>query len=95
MSEKVRVYLTKYALTTCIQVIDAEKEASSYYTPGQFELSAGGDLWNGWQTYRVGKDFFFSKEAAIEAAEEKRTKKLVSLKKQIAKLEAMTFEVEK
>jgi len=39
-------------------------------------------------------DWHTTPEAAIARAEEMRTKKLASLKKQIAKLEAMTFSAE-
>ena len=49
----------------------------------------------------VGERFFLHKpdwhttpEAAIARAEEMRTKKIASLKKQVAKLEAMTFSAE-
>jgi len=39
-------------------------------------------------------DWHTTPEAAIARAEEMRTKKIASLKKQIAKLEAMTFRAE-
>ncbi len=39
-------------------------------------------------------DWHTTPEAAIARAEEMRTKKIASLKKQIAKLEAMTFSAE-
>lgn len=40
------------------------------------------------------QDWHTTPEAAISCAEEMRTKKIASLKKQIAKLEAMTFSAE-
>ncbi len=39
-------------------------------------------------------DWHTTPEAAIASAEEMRTKKIASLKKQVAKLEAMTFSAE-
>jgi hypothetical protein len=47
----------------------------------------GGWMW--WVS--VGKDVFLTREEAVEAAEKVRLKKIASAKKQIARLEAMSF----
>lgn len=48
-----------------------------------------------WQAlyYKIGKEAFTSLDDAVAAANSARAKKIASLRKQIAKLEAMTFEV--
>ena len=42
--------------------------------------------------YKIGKDLFMSATEAAKAAEAARRKKVESLRKQLAKLEKMTFE---
>lgn len=45
------------------------------------------------ESFRVGRHAHRTAEAALAAAEAERTKKIASLRKQIAKLEALTFSV--
>lgn len=42
-------------------------------------------------TFMVGKNWFPSADEALKAAEAQRQKRLASLKKQVAKMERMTF----
>lgn len=44
-----------------------------------------------WGTFKLGRDAFADRSDAVKAAEVARAKKIASLKKQIAKLEKMTF----
>lgn len=46
---------------------------------------------DGWTYLQVGRDVFRTREAAVTDAINRRQKKVASLKKQIAKLDAMKF----
>ena len=78
-----RIWVTKYAMSGK-GVIPCEDASSSHVDTmvvvGSLFLHRG--------------DWHTTPEAAIARAEEMRTKKIASLKKQIAKLEAMTFSAE-
>ena len=82
----VTIYVTDHALTKGI------KERKVTY----FENGAWGDregshyVW--YHTNREGTDWHFNKGGAIEKAEEMRVKKIAALKRQIERLERMTFE---
>ena len=80
-------YLTKYALSSegVITTFTSNEGPSEYgyVTPKV-----------GWSLYKLGTHAHETPEAAIEAAEKARTKKIASLKKQIAALEKLTFTVE-
>lgn len=74
-----KVWITKYALTTGIYEIEAEiTENGSAY-----------DMHASLPTFycKEGKDWHRTKEDAIQRAEAMRQKKIASLKKQIEKLE--------
>lgn len=76
-----KAYITKYALSSGVDL----KEGELYKS--YFKLSG--------KTYSplVGKnDFYQNPQDAILRCEEMRTAKIKSLKKQIAKLEALDFE---
>ena len=60
---------------------------SAYSTDSSFVFLKG--YYGG---YQVGRDVHETREAALAAAESMRTKKIASLKKQVAKLEALRFE---
>ena len=75
-----KVYITKYALTRGILEADAELNPRF---PTMVSTNLG---------HFHGKDWHETKEAAIYRAEEMRTKKIASLKKQIEKLEALKFD---
>lgn len=77
--EKIRVWITKYALTEGIKVDDAE------LCEGHETMISCG------RCYFHGNDWHRTPEAAILRAEEMRIKKIATVKKQLAKLEKMTF----
>jgi len=76
------VWLSKYALSGGIAEYQAEIRDGRAY-PGKPFMS--------FTSFQLGREAHETKEAAIAAAEEARKKKIAALKKQIAKLEAMTF----
>jgi hypothetical protein len=74
-------YVTKYALMFGIQVVDADPtEGGSLRVDANFYHSEG-------------KDFHRTFEAAIHHVEKMRNEEIASLRKQIAKLEKLKFEV--
>ena len=81
MSEPVTAYLTKYACST-----------------GKIEQIEVWDDGDGWAARRVsyahfkwGRDIFRTRDEAVANAILRRLKKVVSLQKQIDKLEALDF----
>lgn len=74
------VWVTKYALTKGIYTEDAvvAKGGRSAWMPKKCR-----SFW--------GSEFHLTRAAAVARAQEMRTKKIASLRKQIAKLEAMDF----
>lgn len=79
-----RVWITKYALTQGVFEMDVERQSDD-------GKSVYGKAWN--QSYHgQGVEWCKTKSAAIARAKEMRDKKIASLKKQIEKLEKMTFE---
>ena len=86
-----KVWVTKYAMSGK-GVIPCEEakcpiEGGMAVIPGDRSIGS-------FDNYLHGNDWHTTPEAAIARAEEMRTKKIASLKKQIAKLEAMTFSAE-
>lgn len=79
-----RVWITKYALTTGI--FEMEVESQSEDGTGVYG-KAWSDCYHG-----EGKEWHRTKEAALVRAEKMRQKKIASLKKRIEKLEMMKFE---
>ena len=80
--EPITAWVTKYALTTGIQVV------SGNVTDGMLSYSTGKYL-----EHAHGKDWHRTPESALARAEEMRLAKIKSLQKSIAKLEALTFTV--
>lgn len=84
-----KVYITKYALTKGIQEcegqINGTGERYIFFVPEGLEK-----VTYGWQ-YKP--DWHTSKERAIERAEQMRSLKIESLKKQLRKLENLKFEL--
>lgn len=81
MSERV-MWLAKYALTDRVKQVEVVpiSSAPSYVKqPG------------GWLILKIGMDVFETEDEALAAAEAMRAKKVASLRKQIAKLEKLTF----
>lgn len=79
------VFITKYALTVGIIEVKEIRDSKSKdmvvyrYKDATFDQ------------YAHGKDFWLTKEEAIERAEEMRIAKLKSLDKQIKKISALKF----
>ena len=88
-NENITAWVTRYALTSGIQKVTGtvRHETSSAM------LSYPGEC-RDWPVSVHGKDWHRTPEAALARAEEMRKNKIASLKKSIAKLEAMTFSVE-
>lgn len=79
-----RIYITKYALSKGI----LEKEAVIKYYGRYLRAFVKGD----YSSYGIGSEAFFKREDALKNAENRRIKKIESLKKQINKLENLKFE---
>lgn len=81
-------YLTRYALSDKgrIQAFTGEVHSEGEYVsyPKAFY----------WTLFKLGRDVHETSEAAIAAAEAARTKKIASLKRQIAVLEKLAFTIE-
>lgn len=75
-----KVFITKYALTTGIFAADVEDCGNGMVR----EAVRFGSFFH-------GKEWHLTREAAIKHAEVMRLKKVHSLNKQIAKLEALKF----
>jgi hypothetical protein len=73
-------YITKYALSGVIRKAEGKADAN-----GVFRIN--GEFAGYWPA-----DWRPDFQAAVKRANEMRAKKITSLKKQIAKLESMTFE---
>lgn len=81
-----KYFLTKYALSKGIEELSCVSTHPG--ANGRIDVHLYGYSWF-WFT--VGKDAHETEAAAKAAAESMRLKKIASLKKQIAKLEAMKF----
>ena len=86
MAEKrIKAWITKYALTEGIEVVDAE-------VCGDGDMISYGNVGYGSQyAHGEGKDWHRTPESALARAEEMRKAKIASLRKSIAKMEAITF----
>ncbi len=79
------IYIHKYALSDCIRRAEVELRSRN---DGR-RLADMGHCWY----LNEGKDWAPTEDEALLVAERARTKKIASLKKQIAKLESMTLTV--
>ncbi len=82
-TEKTRVWVTKYALTSGVFSVDAEinDDMATY--------SRSGGTWSMEHAHGEGRDWHRTEASAKARVETIRQRKIDSLKKQIAKLEAM------
>lgn len=80
-------YLSKYALSNGGKI-------TKFVTPDQVSEHGYVTPRDGWYFYKVGLHAHTTASAAIAAAEAARTKKITSLRKQIAKLEKLKFTME-
>jgi hypothetical protein len=81
-----KVFITKYALTDGIQERDGVLDEDGKY----FSVQSRQFGWS--DALPKDKDAFDSKDKAIANANKRRDKKIVSLKKQIEKLQQLRFE---
>ena len=79
-------WITKYALSGGIRSINAAEITT--WGDGKQYITDPDDRWN---SHRLGRDIFDNEGAARADAEARRQKKIASLRKQIAKLDALTF----
>jgi hypothetical protein len=85
LKEIIKVWITKYALTKGIFSVDVEvigEETQMVLTVGEAYSRS---------FHHEGDDWHRTSEGAVAKAEEMRLKKIASLKKQIAKLEKLSF----
>ena len=78
-----KVFITRYALTSGIKEVETEIHKSN------FKDSSVRD--SAYSFYYIGKDAFLDKSEALNKAEGMRKKKIASLRKQIEKLEKLSF----
>jgi hypothetical protein len=81
-----KVFITKYALTNGIEEVEMDVSLND----GNFKKKCYGK-YNGFSQGFYNDDFHLTKEEALKDAEERRKKKIESLKKQITKLERLSF----
>jgi len=79
---KKTVWISKYALSTGLTEHKVEIRDGAAYPGAPFPSFVG---------FAMGKDAHETREAAVAAAEAARKKKLIALKKQIAKIECLKF----
>lgn len=79
-----KVFITKYALTKGI--IEKEADIHSFRDGSKFAYVRGEFI-----GYKMIVDAFYNYESAIQRAEEVRKKRIASLKRQIEKLEKLSF----
>lgn len=94
-------YLTKHCLTDGIVEADTEttEMAGAFTEKPRTRLNGSGSAVHHYRKPRdwfttihyIGKEAFKRREDAVADAEKRRAKKLASLRKQIAKLEALEF----
>lgn len=80
-----KVYITKYALTSGIKDMETEIKKSNFADTPDYVRDAS------WTSFYIGRDAFLDKSEALKKAEEMRKKKIASLRKQIVKLEKLSF----
>lgn len=73
-------WITKYALSGGISSINLNDQAVR-----------DGYVYDGWTSHKIGRDAFDNQADAKANAEKRRQVKIQSLRKQIAKLEKLTF----
>lgn len=79
-----KVYLIAHALKDGIKLLDVNYENSVYV----WRTPSGYTVW-----MRLGRDIALTESEAIQAVELQRQKRMASLKKELAKLEALKIEI--
>ena len=80
-----KVFITKYALTSGIKEMELEIIKSNFANSPDYVRDGS------WTFFYIGKDVFLDKSEALNKAEGMRKKKIASLRKQIEKLEKLSF----
>ena len=80
-----KVFITKYALTSGIKEMELEIVKSNFSNSQDYVREGS------WTFFYIGKDVFLDKSEAVKTAEKMRKKKIASLRKQIEKLEKLSF----
>ncbi|MGD9729713.1 MAG: hypothetical protein AB7V39_25510 [Nitrospiraceae bacterium] len=89
-NENITAWVTKYALTSGIQKVGGTvRQTNSNMLVYQAKTSSVMHYSHAW-----GNEWHRTPEAALARAEEMRKNKIASLKKSLAKLEAMMFMIE-
>ena len=83
-----KAYVSKYALTGGVSEVEG---AIVTGRSGTKYFKRVGQRYTHHQLLTVGKDVHETREAAVEAAESLRVRKLASLRRQIAKIESISF----
>lgn len=84
MTERFTAYITKYALTSGIKQVEVEDCFDS--APDMIREVA-----ERFPAYYHGDDWHRTREEAVQRAEEMRKAKIASVKKQLARLEKLSF----
>lgn len=82
-----KVFITKYALTEGIKEIETDIRRNEVRN---YEYVSYGN----YSFFYIGEDAFTDKSEALKKAEEMRIRKIASLRRQIEKLEKLSFKVE-
>lgn len=82
-----KVFITKYALTKGIKEIEADIIRSRFENE-EYVID------DSYSYFRIGTNAFTDKSEALKKAEEMKIRKIASLRKQIEKLEKLSFKVE-
>jgi len=75
-------YMTRYCLSSGIEAIETDRQ------PGDDGYLY---LHDRFMSFKLGHDLFRTVDEAVADAEKRRTKKIAALRKQIGKLESITF----
>ncbi len=80
-----KVFITRYALTSGIREIEADIHKSTFIDQDGYVKDGS------FSFHYIGRDAFTEKSEALKKAEDMRKKKIASLRKQIDKLEKLSF----
>jgi hypothetical protein len=78
-----KLWMSKYALVAGVSQVSVGED----YGAGDQYIY----IRSRFASYKIGRDLWLTKAEALKAAEAMRLKKIASLRKQIAKLEKMSF----
>lgn len=82
-----KVFITKYALTAGVKEIETDIIRDRFENE-EYVID------DSYSYFRIGTNAFTDKSEALKKAEEMRIRKIASLRKQMEKLEKLSFKVE-